>query len=126
MLAAGGLYSDTLIARADQWWNKSLSMENPAFARYLNGREHPLLISSDGDVNPGELLSLSYLLDPKVRILLAPASGEVTIPPGFTELFALNPSFELRQRLAQDYQLRPYRDSWKLWVLTPRSAAAPE
>jgi len=118
----GGLASQARILAADTWWNKSYSGQNAAFARLVNGTPHPLILGGDGDVNLGELLSLSYWLRPEVRLLLQGTDGPVRIPPGHTALFALLPGQRLRRQLELDYDVRPFPDTWQWFTLVPRSA----
>jgi uncharacterized membrane protein len=122
VLAVGGMTADLAIARSETWWTKSVSQHNGEVARLINQTERPLLISSFGDINPGEILSLSYLLQPKVHLLLVDGAAAARIPPGYGPLFVLNPSGELRHSLEERYLLRPVHAAGRLWQATPRSA----
>jgi uncharacterized membrane protein len=58
-------------AWADTWWCKAGSFENGLVASYINGATAPLVVTDRGDnfLNPGNLLSLGYRLDPEVTLL---------------------------------------------------------
>lgn len=68
-LCCASLVSCLTSFSAPTWWQKTLSQENPAVAQEVNQAVRPLLIS---DAEPGDLLSLSHLLKPKVRLLIRP------------------------------------------------------
>ena len=113
-----------VISRADTWWNKSISADNPAIARLINTLDRPLLISDYMDINPGELLSLSYLLSPRVHILLLSGSQAIAIPAGYSDVIAFNPSQALRAALAKDFEVTPVGEYWKLWAVREKIKGA--
>ena len=82
-------------------WNKMINKTNPQVAAIINQSKHPLVVS---DADLGDLFSLSYLLEPKVRLLVRPQSilGNTSsaqtetpylpkIPPGFSDIFLYKP-----------------------------------
>jgi uncharacterized membrane protein len=118
-LVVGGLLSSLAISRADTWWSKGVSYFNPEFARIINSGKRPLVVSTNADINPGEVLSLSYLLDPKVRLLLTDYGQVPDIPTGFTDVFLLNPSREMQEELGARYRLEALHSSGRLWRVLP-------
>lgn len=63
-----GVLSSAMISQADSWWNKTVG-EIRQVARITNEAKSPLLI---GSPTAGDLLSLSHLLDSKVKFLVKP------------------------------------------------------
>jgi uncharacterized membrane protein len=116
-LLLAGLVSLLAISGSDTSWSKGVSAFNPEFARIINQAERPLVVSTNGDINPGEILSLSYLLDPKVRLILTDYGRFPDIPPGYTDVFLVNPSRELQEALAANYRLEVLHNSGRLWKL---------
>lgn len=100
-LVSCGVLSCVLIAQSDRWWSKMISNNNPAVAQIINQAERPLVIS---DASSGDLFSLSYYLDPKVKLLIRPqcytchinrdlADVPFTpeIPSGYSDVFYYQP-----------------------------------
>lgn len=96
-----GFSSCTLNMPVNTGWNKMINKTNPQVAALINQAERPLVIS---DADLGDLFSLSYLLEPKVRLLVQPQSilGNTSstqtetpylpeIPPGFSDVFLYKP-----------------------------------
>jgi uncharacterized membrane protein len=94
--------SDIFIAPAETWWIKKNSHNHPQAARLINQAVRPLLISSDYNFNVGEILSLSYLLDPKTKLQLVSEPSIPKIPEGFSDIFIFNPSPSLRKGIAKE------------------------
>jgi uncharacterized membrane protein len=96
-------------AYADTSWTKDLSYHNAAIARIVNAAPKPLIISDIGDdyTNTGDLLSLSYILDPKVQLLFLskPIEPQVILQQvnsnQFDGMFVFRPSFDILTTLHQ-------------------------
>lgn len=94
-----GTVSCVTYLSSDFWSNKTPSTMSPIVAGIVNQAERPLIVS---DAWSGDLFSLSYNLDDKVKLLIAPTcyvcSPSVSaitpetpqIPPGFSEVFYFN------------------------------------
>ena len=87
----------------------------------INQTNHPLVVGSDYKYNHIELLSLSYLLDSKVRLLLVNSSDLPDIPNGFSDVFVysllgLPPVWQ--DKLPKKYNLEPIKELINLWKLT--------
>ncbi|MBD1925902.1 hypothetical protein H6F74_06330 [Trichocoleus sp. FACHB-90] len=99
LLFSGGVLSCAMSSQAEAWWNKGASHYNINRAEIINQASRPLLISSNNSLNPGDLLSLSYLLDSKVRLQLVNESNIPQIPDGYSDIFVYNTSKELNFKL---------------------------
>ena len=119
LLLGAGFASQLRIIAADSWWSKSFSAENADVARLINGTERPLLVGSFHDVGAGEMLSLAYLLQPGVRVLLEDTDMPLKLPNDFTDLFAFLPSDRVRERFASSYRFEPVPGSWKWYHAVP-------
>jgi uncharacterized membrane protein len=101
VLISCGVLSCAMSSQAEVWYNKEYNGTNPEVARLINQAPRPLLIS---DAQMADILSLSYLLNPKVQLLLKPRcytcdvdsqpSHEPYIPEipnGFSDVFLFHP-----------------------------------
>ncbi len=122
-LGLGGL-SIITIQRSDSWWNKSFSSGNAEVAEILNAGERPLVIASDFGVGPGELISLAYRLDERVRVWGERAGIPNVLPSGFGETVALMPSIELRALIEPDRDLVAAAGTWQWFRAKPRASRA--
>lgn len=111
---AGG-YSCLSIVQADTWHSKFVSYHNPEVARIINSAQRPVLISIHGDINPGEILSLSHLLEGTTRLLLLGSAQDPILPEEADKIFLLNPSEELQHALRSLYRLEPIYPAGRLW-----------
>ncbi|MEH2317995.1 glycosyltransferase family 39 protein [Nostoc sp.] len=121
-----GLISSKVSSQAETWWNKGMSYGNPQVAQIINQTTRPLLISDALGNNFGNVFSLSYLLEPKVRFILVNNQKIPNIPDGFADVFLLNPSDRWREKIEKKYKLKTdiissenYYSVWKL-VKSPK------
>ncbi|MDZ8108767.1 MAG: glycosyltransferase family 39 protein [Nostoc sp. DedQUE12a] len=116
-----GLVSYGVNSQAETWWSKVISYGNPQVARIINQANHPLLISDASGINYGNVFSLSYLLEPKVKFQLLKDQTIPNIPDVFTEIFLLNPSDIWRQKIETTYNSKTevvYSDNhYSVWKL---------
>jgi uncharacterized membrane protein len=117
-----GLISYGVNSQAKTWWNKVISYGNPQVAKIINQANRPLLISDASGINYGNVFSLSYLLDPKVKFQLIQDQSIPQIPDVFTDIFLLNPSDIWRQKIETSYKFQTevvYSDNhylvWRLF-----------
>jgi len=87
LLILGGIISCSISSQANTWWIKEISQGNPQVAAFLNQANNPLVISTNGCINNGNLLSLSYLLEPKVRLRLVDIAPLAQIPQNSGDTF---------------------------------------
>lgn len=111
VLVSMGIVSSVIISSAETWWNKQFSSCNPHVARIINQANHPLVISDGNglifDHALSNVISLSYLLDKKVKIQLVIEPKIPKIPDGFSDMFLFTPSETLRDGLEKN-------SNWKL------------
>ncbi|MGQ4647964.1 glycosyltransferase family 39 protein [Lyngbya aestuarii] len=116
-LLFSGILSCVINSQMMVWWNKGpfKTRYNPQIAQIINQAEQPLLIS---DSSAERVLSLSYLLKPKVKLQLVVAPTMPKIPSGFSDVFLYQPSDQLRSQLEKDanLQLEKVYKSW-LWKI---------
>ncbi|MBX9256444.1 glycosyltransferase family 39 protein [Desmonostoc muscorum CCALA 125] len=119
-----GLISSKASSQAETWWNKGMNYGNPQVAQIINQSTSPLLISNSLDNNYGNVFSLSYLLEPKVRFLLVNNQKIPKIPNEFSDVFLLNPSDNWRGIIEKKYKFKTdivYSDNYySVWKLTKR------
>lgn len=122
LLIICGIVSSRVSSQAKTWWNKGVSYGNPQVAQIINQTASPLLISDASGINYGNVFSLSYLLEPKVRFLLVQDQRVPKIPDKFTDIFLLNPSYDWRQIIEKRYDSKTeivYSDNYySVWKLT--------
>lgn len=113
-VALSGIASCTLMSQSAVWWNWGPPFYYyPSVARIINQSSQPLLVS-DGPAM--EILSLSYLLDPKTRIqLVSKPTPEISVAG--KDVFLFRPSQALRLELQKDYKLEPLDRGGELWQL---------
>ena len=121
-LLLSGILSCAISSEAQVWWNKGpdRTKYNPQVAYIINQATRPLLLS---DANPAHVLSLSYLLDPKVRFQLVDQPKVFKISQGFSDVFLYKPSEKFRRALEEEGNLKfkpieklgKFQD--KLWLL---------
>jgi uncharacterized membrane protein len=99
VLVAGGVVSCAMSYRAATWWNKGASHEILWLARTMNQTEKPLLVSTLDGGNLGNLIALSYIADPKVRLRIAVDRTALEMPDDETQIFLVDPPDWLRQEL---------------------------
>ncbi|MFN6486022.1 MULTISPECIES: glycosyltransferase family 39 protein [unclassified Nostoc] len=116
-----GLISFKVSSQAETWWNKGMNYNNPQVAQIINQTTSPLLISNALGNNYGNVFSLSYLLESKVRFLLVNNQNPPKIPDSFSDVFLLNPSDTWRETIEKKYKLKTdivYSDNYySLWKL---------
>lgn len=99
LLFTDGIVSCGINSQAEAWWH---NQGNPVVARAINQSANPLVIS---DTYIADILSMSHLLDPKVRLLIEPrcytcrinSSSETElyfpkVPGTFSDLFLFSTS----------------------------------
>ncbi|ACB53961.1 unknown [Crocosphaera subtropica ATCC 51142] len=108
-----GVISSTMIANAQVWWNKDPQNVNHELAMIINQSSQPLIVSDFWFVN---VISLSHLLDPKVKFQLVVEPDIPSIKEGYSDIFLYQPSENLKTQLSEDYQLEAVRKPllWKL------------
>ncbi len=119
VLISYGIISCVIISQSRSWWNTYYSSDNLLISRIINQSYKPLLIdyfaSSKDSHNQHDnyfynLLSISHLLDPKIKIQLLPAMDTTKqipkIAEGFSKVLMLNPSQEFLDKLEKEQNLK--------------------
>lgn len=97
LLIVCGIVSCAISSQANAWWNKTINNNNPTIAQIINHYEKPLVISNNQGINVGNLISLSYLLEDKVRLLLTTTDNIPLVKQDdFSEVLVWNLSEESR------------------------------
>ncbi|NJK69633.1 MAG: glycosyl transferase family 39 [Microcoleus sp. SU_5_3] len=117
--------SCTVSAFADTWWSKDLSYFNARVARTINQEaianrliKDTIVISDRGNdfTNMGDLLSLSYLLEKDVRLMLLTQSPDSEMLKKYPAPLVFRPSEKLRSALKQNqHRLEPILEYAKLF-----------
>ncbi|MEG4811441.1 glycosyltransferase family 39 protein [Microcoleus sp. F8-D3] len=111
LVFTASIASCTVSAFSDTWWSKDLSYFNAEVAKIINKEaianrsiKDTIVISDRGNdfTNMGDLLSLSYLLDKDVRLILMSQSPEIEILNKYSAPLVLGPSEKLRSALKQN------------------------
>ena len=120
VVIGAGIISAAISSQAETWWNKGGSNNIPGVARVINQFSRPLVISDRYGLNPGNLISLSYRLDPRIRLRLVNCPNVPTIPDGFSDIVLFNPSECLRLKLQADEKsmIEAIYANGMLWRLT--------
>jgi uncharacterized membrane protein len=116
-----GLVSSRVSIQADTWWNKGMSYGNPQVAQIINQTARPLVVSDAFGTNYGNVFSLSYLLQPKVKFVLVQDQKVPRIPDSFADVFLFNPTYNWRKAIEKRYNSKTelvysdrYYSVWKL------------
>ena len=114
VLLTGGVLSNAVSSQAETWWAKEWGRENPAIARRIDRAPQPLVVSDISEVSLRNILSMSHLLEPKVRLQLVLLDPEARIrvqlfdrptlpkiPSGFSDVFVCGRSQRFSAKLAK-------------------------
>ena len=117
--------SCTVSAFSNTWWSKDLSYFNARVARTINQEaianrsiKDTIVMSDRGNdfTNMGDLLSLSYLLDKDVRLMLLTQSPDSEMLKKYPSPLVFRPSEKLRSALKQNQlRLEPILEYAKLF-----------
>ncbi len=118
VLISGGVFSCAIISPAETWWNKYIYDEIPIsqISRVINQGSYPLLLFESQSRD--ETIYITPLLKSKVRLLQLGESDNIIIPNDFSDIFLLNPSEELQDRLQkeQKFKIEPiYQNNPESW-----------
>jgi len=125
LVLTSSVVSCTVSAFSDTGWSKGISASNSEYARIINttaearGTNNPLIVISDnGDEgeNKGQLISLSYKLNPGITFLLVGHSLDLSLFHLEDNPIVHRPSAVLRTTLEQkglNFE-RIYKDLWHL------------
>ncbi len=107
VLLSIGLLSDWQISHSDTWWTKAGNNFDHCIARSINQSNQAVLVSDSYFVN---ILTLSHLLDEKVKFQLSSDSNQLLVPPEFDNIFLYSPSENLKNLVGKTNKLNPIDD----------------
>ncbi|MBD2771015.1 glycosyltransferase family 39 protein [Iningainema tapete] len=114
LVIMAGVVSCAVSSQANTWWSKVISYGNPQVAKIVNQAARPLVISNDTGINYGNIFSLSYLAQPKVRFQLVKGNNVPKISPNYN-VFLFNPSKTLQKAIEKKYKYKAvtvYKDQY--------------
>ncbi|MBD1933928.1 MULTISPECIES: glycosyltransferase family 39 protein [Cyanophyceae] len=117
-LFLAGVVSCASMPITETSWHKATN--SPQLAPIINKANKPLLISTNRSYNISEILSYSYLLEPKVKLQLVTEPNLPKMADGFSDVFLLDPSKEWRSKLEkeQNYKINLLEEGqYSLWKL---------
>ncbi|UNU26708.1 glycosyltransferase family 39 protein [Microcoleus vaginatus] len=119
-LISSGIVSCAVSSQSQLWWNKypSSTKYNPSVAAIVNQAQKPLVISHGGNNLTGKILSVSYLMNPQVQLLLAVKPEQVKIPDGFSDVFLYGATEALQFELekVQKYKITRIYKPGGVWL----------
>jgi uncharacterized membrane protein len=125
LLITFGILSCMVSSQAETWWSKVVSYDNPKVAKVINASENPIIVSDAFATNPGNVVSLSYLLSENVRLLLLPEVGNSLttpdIPEQFSDIFFLDLPNNYLNRFQEKYGSSLTLIGKKAWRLKTRA-----
>jgi uncharacterized membrane protein len=126
LVISAGVLSGVVYSQSQVWWNKKPSDNHVQAAQLINQTHQPLIITSYYRANLGELLSMSYLLNPDVKLQLVSEPDIPNIPQGFSNIFVFNPSNNLKSGLERNYTTNVEAiapSELQLWKLEPNPSS---
>lgn len=117
-LLTSSIISGTVSRFSETWWSQGVSYWNHEVADYINQEKSPLVVTDKGGngLNKGNLISLSYLLNQDVELLLMNQSPNFYLLPINSSVFVYDPSENLMQAIAPKYlKLESVYQSSQLW-----------
>ncbi|MBL1176430.1 glycosyltransferase family 39 protein [Pantanalinema sp. GBBB05] len=137
VLFISSVVSCSVSSQAVLWWNKDFDKNqyNAWVASIINQADRPLVVADDSKVASDcfacRMMTLSYSLDPKVKLQLVLEPNAPKIPTGFSDILLLNTSKDLSKTIEKttDYQVvRVFRDKQFLLqkLIQPSDVSAQE
>lgn len=116
------IISCVIILPKKTWWNKGYSSDNIPIVNIIKQSANPLIICSEcgKDWGWGNVLSISYLLEPQTKFQLFPDTNIKQIPDTFTDVFFLNASEKLQDTLKKEHDWNialVFKHNLSLWKL---------
>ncbi|MHC5822222.1 MAG: glycosyltransferase family 39 protein, partial [Nostoc sp.] len=116
------IISCVIILPKKTWWNKGYSSDNIPMVNIIKQSQNPLIICLEcgKDSGWGNVLSISYLLEPQTKFQLFPETNIKQIPDTFTDVFFLNASEKLQDTLKKEHDWNialVFKHSQSLWKL---------
>lgn len=113
LVFSAGVLSCASSSPAETWWNKYFNYYTPQAASIINKTAKPLVITDCKSI--GGILSLNYLLEPKVGLEFLVKPDTSQIPDGFSDVFLIYPSEELLSEIKKEYKYVEHTAVGELW-----------
>ena len=125
ILISGGILSCVISSQSESSWTKRTNSYNRQFSQLINQASHPLLLSELSRTPPYHSIfkqaSLSHKLEPKVQFKFIVENTLPDIPQGFSDVFLIDPSEELKGKIETRYssklKLISRNSESMLWML---------
>lgn len=114
----GGIVSCVISFQAQVWWTKGPSFDYPPIAHVINQSDRPLVIANARGTNAGNVISLSYMLDADVRLLLISNTDVPPLSVDTQPVYVFSPTDTLRHKLAEQYAIQAVDELGNLLKLT--------
>lgn len=123
LLLVLSIFSNSMSAQADTWWNKYSCFYDAAVAAQINQTDGAIVISSPRRAS--RLLALSYQLEPETPLWFVGETGldhdntQLALPEQFKTLFLFRPSGKLVETLNANsaYAIEPVFEAGHLWKI---------
>ncbi|MDZ8051498.1 MAG: glycosyltransferase family 39 protein [Aulosira sp. ZfuVER01] len=118
------IISSVIILPKKAWWNKAYNTDNISIVNIIKQSPNSLIICAEcnQDWGWGNVLSISYLLEPQTKFQLFPGTNIQQIPDTFSDLFFLNASEKLQASLKKEHNWEiasVFKKNLSLWKLKP-------
>ena len=110
-----GLWSDLGYVQAATWWNKSMSQANHEVSRLINLADNPLVLTTDGEINPGELLSVAHEVAAKTHFMAINRDAPPDPKTLVGDVFFITPTLDLLRYLSAYGALTELNHDGRLW-----------
>ena len=117
LILSAGVASCAVKVQPEIGGNRSGGNYNIERANIINKSPRSLLVSSNNSLNPGDILALSSLLEPKVKLQLVIEPNIPKIPDDFSDVFLYNTSDKIRKELGKKYNIKIVDPKAKIWRL---------
>ncbi|MDZ7956763.1 MAG: glycosyltransferase family 39 protein [Aulosira sp. DedQUE10] len=99
------IISCAIMLPKNAWWNKAYNTDNIPLVNIIKQSPNPLIICAEcgQDWGWGNVLSISYLLEPETKFQLFPGTDIQQIPDTFSDVFFLNASEKLQETLKKEH-----------------------
>ncbi|HEY9633274.1 MAG TPA: glycosyltransferase family 39 protein [Coleofasciculaceae cyanobacterium] len=123
-LLSSGAISCAVVSQSETLWNNLTDPNNRQLSQIINQPSSPLVIQEIDYLPPRynvfNLISLSYLLEPKVQFKFIAKNTTTEVPKGFNTVFFFDPSNVLKVGIEEQYKskIEPIEPTeLKLWKL---------
>jgi uncharacterized membrane protein len=116
VLISLGIICCAIMSQTPTWWNKYSSYYNAQVASIINQYPSSLVITNRP--RSSRITSLSYKLNPDIKLMLVERTESPTIPDNYNKVFLFRPYGDLLEQLqSQNYQLTLIHDRGYLWEI---------